>query len=88
MKKKRFTEEQIIGALKEHESGAKVDDICRRMGISVGTFYNWRSKYGGLEVNEARRLKELESENTKLKKLLAEKLLENEAMKDVLSKKW
>jgi len=87
MKKKRFTEEQIIGALKEHESGAKVDDICRRMGISVGTFYNWRSKYGGLEVNKARRLKELESENAKLKKLLAEKLLENEAMKDVLSKK-
>jgi putative transposase len=88
MKKKRFTEEQIIGSLKEHESGAKVDDICRRMGISVGTFYNWRSKYGGLEVNEAKRLKELESENGKLKKLLAEKLLENEAMKDVLSKKW
>ena len=88
MKKKRFTEEQIIGSLKEHESGAKVDDICRRMGISVGTFYNWRSKYGGLEVNEAKRLKELESENGKLKKLLAEKLLEKEAMKDVLSKKW
>lgn len=93
MKKKRFTEEQIIGALKEHEAGAKVEDICRRIGISVGTFYNWRSKYGGLEVNEAKRLKELESENGKLKKLLAEKLLaekllEIEAMKDVLTKKW
>lgn len=88
MKKKRFTEEQIIGALKEHESGAKVDDICRRIGIASATFYNWRSKYGGLEVNEAKRLRELESENAKLKKLLAEKLLENEAMKDVLSKKW
>lgn len=88
MKKKRFTEEQIIGALKEHESGVKVDDICRRFGISTGTFYNWRSKYAGLEVNEAKRLRELESENAKLKKLLAEKLLENEAMKDVLSKKW
>lgn len=86
--KKRYTEEQIIGAIKEHESGVKVDDICRNMGISVGTFYNWRSKYAGLEVNEAKRLKDLESENNKLKKLLAEKLLENEAMKDVLSKKW
>ena len=88
MKKKRFTEEQIIGALKEHESGMRVDDICRRLGISNGTFYNWRSKYGGLEVNEAKRLRELESENAKLKKLLAEKLLEVEAMKGVLSKKW
>ena len=88
MKKKRFTEEQIIGAVKEHETGAKVDDICRRVGIASATFYNWRSKYGGLEVNEAKRLRELEGENAKLKKLLAEKLLENEAMKDVLSKKW
>lgn len=88
MKKKRFTEEQIIGAIKEHESGVKADDICRRLSISTGTFYNWRSKYAGLEVNEAKRLRELEIENNKLKKLLAEKLLENEAMKDVLSKKW
>ena len=88
MKKKRFTEAQIIGGLKEHESGAKVDDICRRLGIASGTFYNWRAKYGGLEVNEAKRLRELESENAKFKKLLAEKLLEHEAMKDVLSKKW
>lgn len=86
--KKRFTEEQIIKALKEHESGTKVEDLCRRLGISNGTFYNWRSKYGGLEVNEAKRLRELESENSKLKKLLAEKLLENEALKDVVSKKW
>ena len=86
--KKRYTEEQIIKAIKEYEAGAKVDDICRNLGISTGTFYNWRSKYAGLEVNEAKRLKELESENAKLKKLLAEKLLENEAMKDVLSKKW
>lgn len=88
MKKKRFTEEQIIGAIKEHESGVKGEDICRRFGIANGTFYNWRAKYGGLEMNEAKRLRELETENTKLKKLLAEKLLENEAMKDVLSKKW
>lgn len=86
--KKRYTEEQIIKAIKEHEAGAKVDDICRKLGISTGTFYNWRSRYGGLEVNEAKRLKELEAENNKLKRLLAEKLLEFEAMKDVLSKKW
>ena len=70
------------------KAGAKVDDLCRKLGISSGTFYNWRSKYAGLEVNEAKRLRELESENTKLKRLLAEKLLEVEAMKDVLSKKW
>jgi len=86
--KKRFTEEQIIRVIKEHEAGAKATDICRRLGISNGTFYNWRSKYAGLEVNEAKRLRELESENNKLKKLLAEKLLENEALKDVVSKKW
>jgi putative transposase len=86
--KKRYSEEQIIKAIKEHEAGVKVEDLCRRLGVSQGTFYNWRSKYGGLEVNEARRLKELESENNKLKKLLAEKMLEVEAMKDVVSKKW
>jgi len=86
--KKRYTEEQIIRAIKQHEAGSKVDDICRDMGISQGTFYNWRSKYAGLEVNEAKRLKELESENNKLKRLLAEKMLEVEAMKDVVSKKW
>ena len=86
--KKRFSEEQIIKAIKQHEAGTKVDEICRQVGISNGTFYNWRSKYAGLEVNEAKRLRELELENNKLKKLLAEKLLENEAMKDVLTKKW
>ena len=86
--KKRYTEEQIIKAIKEHESGVKVDDICRDLNISNGTFYNWRSKYAGLEVNEAKRLRELECENNKLKRLLAEKLLEVQAMKDVLSKKW
>ncbi|HSG03265.1 MAG TPA: IS3 family transposase [Marinobacterium sp.] len=85
--KKRYSEEQIIKAIKEHEAGAKVDDICRQLGISSGTFYNWRSKYAGLEVNEAKRLRELEAENNKLKKLLAEKLLEVDAMKDVLFKK-
>ena len=86
--KKRYTEEQIIRAIKQHEARAKVDDICRDMGVSTGTFYNRRSKYAGLEVNEAKRLKELESENNKLKRLLAEKMLEVEAMKDVVSKKW
>ncbi len=86
--KKRYTEEQIIKAIKQHEAGVKVEDICREMGISNGTFYNWRSKYAGLEVNEAKRLKELESENAKLKKLLAEKMLEVEALSDVVSKKW
>ena len=86
--KKRYSEEQIIKAIKQHEVGAKVPDIYRELGISEGTFYNWRAKYAGMEVNEAKRMKELESENAKLKKLLAEKLLEVEAMKDVLSKKW
>ena len=84
--KKRFTEEQIIKAIKDHEAGTKVDDLCRKLGISTGTFYNWRSKYAGLEVNEAKRLRELETENNKLKRMLADKLLEIEAMKDVLSK--
>lgn len=88
MKQKRYSDEQIIGAIKQHESGVKVEDICRKLGISSGTFYNWRSKFAGLEVNEAKRLKELEAENNKLKRLLADKLLEVEAMKDVLSKKW
>ena len=86
--KTRFSEEQIIKAIKQHEAGSKVEEICRQLGISNGTFYNWRSKYAGLEVNEAKHLRELESENNKLKKLLAEKLLEKEAIKDVLSKKW
>jgi putative transposase len=88
MKQKRYTDEQIIGTIKQHESGVKVEELCRKLRISSGTFYNWRSKFAGLEVNEAKRLKELESENNKLKRLLADKLLEVEAMKDVLSKKW
>ena len=86
--KKRYTEEQIIKAIKQHGAGSKVEDLCREMGRSAGTFYNWRSKYAGLEVNEAKRLKELETENNRLKKMLADKMLEVEAMKDVLSKKW
>ena len=88
MKKKRYTEEQIIGALKQHESGIKADEICREFGIATGTFYNWRAKYAGMEVNEAKRLRELEHENNQLKHILAEKVVEIDAMKDVLSKKW
>ena len=88
MMKKRYTEEQIIKAIKQHKAGSKVEDICRQLGISSGTFYNWRAKFAGLEVNEAKRLRELESENNKLKRLLAEKLLEVEAMKAVVAKKW
>ena len=86
--KRRYTDEQIIKAIKKHEAGAKVEDICRDLGILNGMFYNWRSKFAGMEVNEAKRLRELETENNKLKRLLADKMLEVEAMKDVLSKKW
>jgi len=88
MKRKRFTEEQIIGVLREHELGAKTADLCRKHGISEATFYHWKSKFGGLDVSEARRLKQLEGENTRLKKLLADSMLDNAALKDLLSKKW
>lgn len=88
MKAKRFTEVQIIGILKQAEAGVKIADLCRMHGISDATFYNWRKKYGGLEVSEAKRLKELEDENRKLKQMLADSLLDNKAHKDVLSKKW
>ena len=88
MKRKRFTEEQIIGVLREHELGAKTADLCRKHGISEATFYNWKSKLGGLNVSEARRLKQLEGENARLKKLLADSMLDNAALKDLLSKKW
>jgi len=88
MKRKRFTEEQIIGVLREHELGAKTADLCRKHGISEATFYNWKSKFGGLDVSEARRLKQLEGENARLKKLLADSMLDNDALKDLLSKKW
>lgn len=86
--KKRFNEEQIIRILKEHEAGGRTVDICRRHGIAAGTFYKWKAKYGGMEVADARRLKELEDENRRLKKLLAEAELDKAMLKDVLSKKW
>ena len=88
MKRKRFTEEQIIGVLKEHELGAKTSDLCRKHGISEATFYNWKSRYGGMDVSEAKRLRQLQDENGKLKKLLADAMLDNAALKDLLSKKW
>ncbi len=88
MKRSRFSEEQIIGILKEQESGQRTADVCRRHGISEGTFYKWKSKYGGLQVSEAKRLKVLESENSRLKKLLAETMLDNAVLRDVNSKKW
>jgi putative transposase len=88
MKRSRFTEEQIIGMLKEHEAGMKTAEICRKHGISEATFSNYKAKYGGLEVSDARRLKGLEEENAKLKKLLAEQMLDNAVLKDLASKKW
>jgi len=88
MKRSRFTEEQIVGILKEQEAGQRTADICRKHGISEGTFYKWKAKYGGLEVSDARRLKALEDENAKLKKLLAETMLDNAVLKDLNSKKW
>ncbi len=86
--KRRFTEEQIIGILREQEAGGTVKEITRRHGVSEQSFYRWKAKYGGLEVSEAGRLKALEAENAKLKKLLAEAHLDNAALKDVLGRKW
>jgi putative transposase len=87
MKRSRFTEEQIIGILKEQEAGAKTVDVCRKHGISDGTFYKYKAKYGGMDVSDARKLKALEDENAKLKKLLAEAMLDNAILKDVAAKK-
>ena len=88
MKRTRFTEEQIIGILKEAEAGAKTAELARRHGVSEATIYNWKAKYGGLEVSEAKRLRSLEDENAKLKRLLADTMLDNAALKDLLAKKW
>lgn len=88
MKGRRFTEEQIIAVLKESEAGAKTKDVCRRHGISEATLYNWKAKYAGMTVSEARRLRELEAENSKLKRLLAEAELDKAALKELLGRKW
>lgn len=86
--KKRYSEERIIGFLKEAEAGVPIKELCRQHGFSEASYYLWRSKFGGMEVSDAKRLKALESENARLKKLLAEALLENEVTKEVLRKKW
>ncbi len=86
--KKRYSEGQIIGFLKEAESGVPTKELCRRHGFSEASFYAWRSRYGGMDVSEAKRLKALEAENTRLKKLLAESMLENEVTREALRKKW
>ena len=86
MKRSRFTEDQIIGILKEHEAGVAVADLCRKHGVSNASIYKWKAKYGGMDVSEARRLKALKDENAKLKKLLADTMLDNAALKDLLGK--
>lgn len=88
MRRSRFTEEQIIGMLKEHESGVSTVDVCRKYGVSSATFYKYKAKFGGLDVSDAKRLKALEDENAKLKKLLAEQMLANAMLKDVAARKW
>lgn len=88
MKRSRFSEEQIIGVLKENQAGARIDEICRRHGISTATFYAWRKKFGGMEASDARRLRDLEAENARLKKIVAEQMLDMSAMKELLAKNW
>jgi putative transposase len=88
MKRSKFTEEQIVGILREQEAGEKTAEVCRRHGVSSATFYAWKAKYGGMDVSDAKRLKALEEENGKLKRLLAEAMLDNTALKDLLGRKW
>jgi putative transposase len=88
MKKSRFTETQIVSILKQADAGVPVKDVCRQAGISVASYYQWKSKYGGMEASDLKRVKELEAENTRLKRLLAESMLENEVTKEALRKKW
>ena len=88
MKKSRFTDEQIIGMIKEQEAGSSTADVCRKYGISSASFYKYKAKFGGLDVSDARKLKALADENAKLKKLLAEQMLDNAVLKDINSKKW
>ena len=88
MKRNRFTDEQIIGILKEHEAGTPVSELCRKHGVSDASIYKWKAKFGGMDVSEAKRLRALEEENAKLKKLLAEQMLDAAALRELLSKKW
>ena len=88
MKRSRFSEEQIIGILKEHEAGVSVADLCRKHGVSDASIYNWKARFGGMDVSEARRLKSLADENARLKRLLADAMLDNAALKDLVGKKW
>ena len=88
MKRNRFSEEQIIGILKEHEAGIAVSELCRKHGVSDASIYKWKAKFGGMDVSEAKKLRGLEEENSKLKRLLADAMLDNVALKDLLGKKW
>jgi putative transposase len=88
MRRSRYTQEQIVGLLKEHERGVSTEELCRRQGVSQQTFYRWKAKYGGLDVGDAQKMKALEDENRRLKRLVADLALDNAALKDVLSKNW
>jgi len=88
MRRSRFSEEQIIGILKEHEAGVAVSDLCRKHGVSDASIYKWKAKFGGMDISEAKRLRALEDENAKLKRMLADAMLDNVALKDLLGKKW